>query len=109
VYGGYCKQGNKHYIVSHCNVFGVETKSIGQYIGLNDKNKNEIYQGDIVKDKHGDIYEVIWDEVNYGFDFQDAWTNRRHFHVTMEIVGNRFENPELMKDDESTVLRNQRA
>ena len=80
-----------------------ETKAIlMQFTGLKDKNGKEIFEGDIVdwstKDKKL-IYEITFCNGSFGLDL----TNRSGFELhninyfELEIIGNKFENPELLK------------
>ena len=80
-----------------------------QYTGLKDKNGKEIYEGDIVKvdklpyDENG-IGQVIWDKKKLGFFYQsirDIWTSNTSYYYrlsgkTVEVIGNIYENPELL-------------
>lgn len=73
---------------------------IMQYTGLKDKNGKEIYEGDIVT-LHNGKYKVIFNSKESRFVLRDdefemniPFTNNNN--KRMEIVGNIYENPELM-------------
>lgn len=81
-----------------------------QYTGTKDKNRKEIYEGDILENKTEEsIISIRWDETGGGwrFDehntFMDDGVGRGDWDFTMgiarncEIIGNIYENPELIK------------
>jgi len=59
-----------------------------QYTGLKDKNGKgqEVYFGDIAKDKYGQIFEIKWDYSLLAY-LETIW---------FKIIGNIYENPELL-------------
>lgn len=79
-----------------------------QYTGLKDKDGKEIYEGDVVRiwadpkdyngyKGHNYIGVVEWDEFILGFILSDGH-GLKDFEF-IEIVGNIYENPELLNKD----------
>lgn len=89
--------------------YEIDHESIGQYTGLKNKEGEEIYEGDIVTDSSGILYEVrlgkyrdsLVDDFCFGFFMQRINTKEQfvfYFNQEYAIVkGNIFENPELLK------------
>jgi uncharacterized phage protein (TIGR01671 family) len=89
--------------------FEVAPATICQCTGLKDKNGNLIWENDIVMtvyDGNEHIYQVVWDESELDFKATNGKENyESNFEYLpccdeIEILGNCFDNPELLEEEE---------
>lgn len=79
---------------------------IQQFTGLKDSRGREIYEGDILKDANGMLFEVFWLDTHASFEIAekqelpDGYPVPKFSHPwvsELNVVGNIYENPELLK------------
>lgn len=90
------------YVNAASNIWHIDTKTVGQYTGLNDKNGIKIFEGDILKffNDNSTYYDVAY------FETDCRWIIRKKggiltdlddfAHKFMSVVGNVYDNPELL-------------
>lgn len=80
--------------------------SIGQYTGLKDKNGTEIYEGDILPftmyDLKTEYYYIVFRNGEFeAINKQDTNFIWRNAWKESEVIGNIYDNPELLKGEEN--------
>ena len=90
----------------------INTKTIGQYTGLKDKNGKEIYEGDIIGCHNPNIKHLIFFNEKQGRfmaaldgDIENDYygvcgLDDSRWNATKEVIGNIHDNPELISKEE---------
>ena len=88
-------------VVSYRNFNDIE---LMQYTGLKDKNNKEIYEGDILFESFGEkYYKVVFENGSFKAEFEGDFEEYSFNLIDIvaqgcEVVGNIYENPELIKE-----------
>lgn len=93
--------------------FLIDPETVCQYTGLTDKNGRKIFEGDIVRENVEDaeetgtdkfIYSVLYSEEHTAFTTSDVIGEgyfeplAEYISGNAEVIGNIFDNPELIGD-----------
>lgn len=89
----------KHGIASEFNNFVVvDEDTVGQYTGIKDKNDKEIYDGDIVRYFKDELGIVKFVAGSFIIDGNTCYESFLELGGEIEIVGNIYENKDLLKE-----------
>lgn len=90
--------GYAFYVDDKEEVQRVPLEDLMQFTGLTDKNGKEIYEGDIVEVKYSDGSGYD-NPVEVSFENGSFWAGMGYLNdiKIIEVVGNIFQNPELLK------------
>ena len=74
-----------------------DTAIIQQFTGLEDRSGKKIYEGDIIQVSGAGKYPVVWDRYFFDLDNYDQYSMYDLKPQEMTVIGNIFENPDLLK------------
>lgn len=84
------------------NMVEVDPETVCKCTAMPDKNKKLVFEHDIVWDSdERAFYEIIWKQEDMCWNVEDADGHKSEFEEcygsTIEVNGNRFDNPELLE------------
>ena len=91
-----------HIKTNHKGCLDIDPDTVGEFTGLRDKNGIEIYENDLIE-CNKKIYEVIWDKGMFVLKntlssvVGDTSLGLMLDVFDMGIIGNRYDNPELLR------------
>lgn len=104
-FGGVREKSAGTFIDTENGLVYVNPRTVSQWTWMTDKHGKEIYEWDYLKDHNGHMYVVEWNESACAYEINSLTDERRncdfrtHCGSMFEIVGNIFDNPELLEGE----------
>lgn len=71
-----------------------------QFTGTLDRNGKEVWEGDLVKNRHDEVFPVVFYKYMFCLEIKKdngtSWTGF-NYNYPFEVIGNIYENKELIK------------
>ena len=105
IYGSYFKDKNGMSWIDYKEdyFYLVVPDTVGQYTGLKDRSGYKIFEGDVLQDlDDGALLEAEWNENEASFcasEINDYCCYVANEMVCFEVIGNKWDNPELLKEE----------
>lgn len=101
--GGIRESSAGTFIDTGAGLVHVVPGTVSQWTWFEDKRGKKIYEYDYLKDHNGHVYVVEWNEDTGAYEINSMTDKRRncdfrtHCGAQFEVVGNIFDNPELLE------------
>ena len=85
----------------YCGNYEVDKETIGQFTGLCDESGKAVYEGDLLRGYDNNVIEVVWSDACFCGCISNTIVSLRILDVEdRDVIGNIYDNKELLERDE---------